>query len=64
MDTASLGAAPICVVVTPRPRAFEQTLTGGTCTGMSCFDIPEGEYENVSLAGARAIFADVFSGGP
>jgi hypothetical protein len=31
---------------------------------MFCFDIQEGEYEDVSLAGTRAIFADVFSGGP
>jgi hypothetical protein len=28
------------------------------------FDIQEGEYENVNLAGTRVIFADVFSGGP
>ena len=32
--------------------------------GDALFDIQEGEYENVSLAGARAIFADVFSAGP
>jgi hypothetical protein len=31
---------------------------------MFCFDIPEGEYENASLAGARAIFADIFLGIP
>jgi hypothetical protein len=31
---------------------------------MFCFDIQEGEYEDVSLAGTRAIFVDVFSGGP
>jgi hypothetical protein len=31
---------------------------------MFCFEIQDGEYENVSPAGTRAIFADVFSGGP
>jgi hypothetical protein len=49
---------------TPCPCAFGQTPTGGTCAEMFCFEIHDGEYENVSLAGTRAIFADVFSGGP
>lgn len=54
----------LCSCQTPCPCAFGQTPTGGTCAGMFCFDIQEGEYENVSLAGTRAIFANTFSGGP
>ena len=54
----------LCSCQTPCPCAFGQTPTGGTCAGMFCFDIQEGEYEEVSLAGTRAIFANTFSGGP
>jgi hypothetical protein len=52
----------LCSCHTPCPCAFGQTPTGGTCAGMFCFDIQEGQYENVDLGGTRAIFADVFSG--
>jgi hypothetical protein len=54
----------LCSCQTPCPCAFGQTPTRGTCAGMFCFDIQEGEYENVSLARTRAIFANTFSGGP
>lgn len=57
-------ATDLCSCHTPCPCAFGQTPTGGTCAGVWSFDIQEGEYENVNLAGTRVIFADVFSGGP
>jgi len=52
----------LCSCNTPCPCAFGQEPTGGTCSGIFCFDIQEGEVEGVSVAGTKAVFAATFNG--
>lgn len=52
----------LCSCDAPCPCAFGQEPTGGTCAGMFCFDIQQGECDGVDLCGTRAILAAVFSG--
>ena len=55
-------ATELCSCSAPCPCAFGQEPTAGTCAGMFCLDIQEGECAGVNLAGTKAILADTFSG--
>jgi hypothetical protein len=51
-----------CSCNAPCPCAFGQEPTGGTCEGIFCFDIQEGELDGVSLAGTKAALLSLFNG--
>jgi hypothetical protein len=51
-----------CSCNAPCPCAFGQEPTGGTCKGIFCFDIQEGELDGLSLAGTRAVLVSTFDG--
>jgi hypothetical protein len=52
----------LCSCNTPCPCAFGQEPTGGTCAGIFCFDIQQGECDGVDLSGTKAVLAGMFSG--
>ena len=52
----------LCSCNAPCPCAFGQEPTAGTCSGIFCFDIQEGQCDGVDLAGTKAVFAATFSG--
>jgi hypothetical protein len=52
----------LCSCNTPCPCAFGEEPTGGTCEGVFCFDIQEGEADGVDLSGTKALLATRFSG--
>ena len=51
-----------CSCNAPCPCAFGQEPTGGTCEGIFCFDIQEGELDGLSLAGTKAVLLSAFDG--
>jgi hypothetical protein len=51
-----------CSCNTPCPCAFGQEPTGGTCRGIFCFEIKEGDLDGLDLSGTRAVFAATFDG--
>jgi hypothetical protein len=52
----------LCSCNTPCPCAFGREPSGGTCEGLFCFDIQEGQAEGVDLSGTKALLAARFSG--
>jgi hypothetical protein len=51
-----------CSCNTPCPCAFGQEPTGGTCRGIFCFEIKEGELDGLSLAETTVILLSMFQG--
>jgi hypothetical protein len=51
-----------CSCNTPCPCAFGQEPTGGTCRGIFCFEIKEGDLDGLDLSGTKAVFAATFDG--
>jgi hypothetical protein len=51
-----------CSCDAPCPCAFGQEPTGGTCEGIFCFEIEEGDLDGVSLAGTKAALLSTFDG--
>lgn len=51
-----------CSCNTPCPCAFGQEPTGGTCRGIFCFEIKEGNLDDLDLSGTKAMLASIFSG--
>jgi hypothetical protein len=52
----------LCSCDAPCPCAFGQTPTGGTCQGIFCLDVQEGEVDGVSVSGTHVILAAMFNG--
>jgi len=52
----------LCSCSAPCPCAFGQEPTSGTCHGLFCIDIQDGQCDGVNLAGTKAILAAMFSG--
>jgi hypothetical protein len=51
-----------CSCDAPCPCAFGQAPTGGTCKGIFCFHIEEGELDGLSLSGTTAVLVSTFDG--
>ena len=52
----------LCSCDAPCPCAFGQSPTGGTCHGVFCIDIQEGDIDGVDVGGTHMILAAMFNG--